>query len=125
MAFSNAGDVTTTLCPAGCESEIDGFAGLEGRIGYILPDGGLIYATAGIVGAQATAAFNATNISATEMVPGFSIGLGYEHMLSSDWSVRGEITHMTFNEDSFFVIPAGYATITEINAVSVGIVRRF
>ena len=81
-------------------NDVKGLATLRARFGFDL-DGTLLYGTAGIGWLKTENNFNVNalsggvpkggNFSSSKWTPAFVAGAGIEHMLTRNWSVRGEV----------------------------------
>ena len=82
-------------------SNATGFASVRGRVGFDVFDGTLIYGTAGFgwlkinnnwtVNTLSGGVPKGGNFAASKWQPAFVAGAGFETMLDSRWSVRGEV----------------------------------
>ena len=92
LNLGNTGD-SFTAGTASASVRINPILDLRGRVGIVTGDG-LLYATGGLaiarIAYQAGDLLVPTNITAKYTRPGFSLGVGYEHAIDQEWSMRGE-----------------------------------
>jgi outer membrane immunogenic protein len=134
-------------CPGGAGSlcnlvsmseRVDWLATARGRLGYLIGPG-LAYVTGGAAFASITDTANTTaqtpvpgtlfSASLSSVRTGWVVGGGYEAMLNSNWSVRGEFLHYFFDGVNTTAVaqapgvPAGVGAAYAWNALKIDTVR--
>ncbi|MCL4675918.1 MAG: outer membrane beta-barrel protein [Pararhodobacter sp.] len=98
LSFGNIGD-SLTSGTASASVRINPVAEIRARAGYASGDG-LLYVTGGVAAARVAYAAGDTavpsDIRSTFTTPGLSLGFGYERMIGSNWSMRGEYSYTLF-----------------------------
>ncbi|WP_127104441.1 outer membrane protein [Pararhodobacter zhoushanensis] len=106
-----------------CTSASDHQASIRGRLGYAM-DRSLVFMTAGYgTDSRSVVVDNAGVTVAGDgaRFGGAMLGLGYEHALSNDWTVRGDYEHYFYGDETF-----GATTVDgDLDLVRFSLVRRF
>lgn len=114
-----------------CDSEVEWFGTLRGRVGWKLHQS-LLFATAGLAyggvyGAIPDAAgFGLGGSTSTAM--GWTAGGGVEWAINDDWSVKGEALYVDLNSVDYGVFTItgdSYQTEAHFTSARIGINRRF
>jgi outer membrane immunogenic protein len=85
--FADSDD--TNCFPFACQTKLNSFATLRGRLGYLVSPDLLVYATAGII----TGKLHQGNFlfgTATHTATGGVFGLGLERRIAPQWTLKGE-----------------------------------
>ena len=92
-------DCGFTRCSASASTDVEGFASIRGRVGVDF-SGTLVYGTAGIGWLKLKDNFNVLgtagkggNFSTSKWAPAFVVGGGVEHMLTQNWTIKGEVLY--------------------------------
>jgi outer membrane immunogenic protein len=120
----------------GDSSRIDGIGGYKGhvdfdgsvggRLGYLLWDRTLIYATGGYAFANTEVRNGGLGVSDTNMLSGWTAGGGIEYLWSDSNSLRFEYRRVDLSSESFDSLPAGHDEVgASMNKFSFGFVHRF
>ena len=106
-----------------CTSFADHQASVRGRLGYAM-DRSMVFMTAGYAtDSRSVVAYNGGVPFAGDgaRFSGAMLGLGYEHALSNDWTVRGDYEHYFYGSETI-----GASTVDgDLDLVRFSLVRRF
>ncbi|WP_165814524.1 outer membrane protein [Pararhodobacter oceanensis] len=116
LSFSNLS--ATSTCGGVCAVNVENFAAVRGRLGYAV-DRTMFFMTAGY--ATDARSFTDNGVNGSARFNGPTIGVGVEHAMNNDWSVRGDLEHYFFGSET--VGANTYSASTSL--LRVGVVRRF
>lgn len=124
------GSGTPCITPGeACNNELKGYATFRGRAGTPLPNGTLLFATAGL-GVGSVSATGDTGAcggpcSVSDTRFGWTAGVGIERMLANGWNVNAEYLYMDFGDAS---MSGGFNTVTtefKYSTLKLGFTKRF
>lgn len=116
-----------TSGPASASMRINPFADLRGRLGWATNDG-LFYGVAGLSAGRIRYAASdglTSNIQSTYTAMGYSLGLGYEHDIGNDWSMRGEYSYTQYRGRNLTDGVHTTRATPDYHSVRFGLNRRF
>ena len=122
VSRANATGITTNLC-SGCRTSFDGFATFKGRAGYGF-NNSLIYGTFGVAIGHFEESLPGP-VSETESTTGFVAGVGYEHMVTGGWSLRGEYQVLELGRLSNSLAGPLIVDVDPIEMFRIGLSRKF
>jgi outer membrane autotransporter protein len=95
---------------------------VDGRLGYILPGGWLLYGKAGV--AWTNIDYSVPGFfSANDTRTGWNVGIGAEYLVAPQWSVKAEYSYLDFGKDN---IPGTVNGVdTQVNQFKVGVNYHF
>lgn len=105
-------------------ARVNWFGSLRGRLGLAV-DKTLFFGTAGLAVAGVNIDLPAISVSDDQTYMGWTAGLGIEHMLKENWSVRGEYRYYDFQNATFFESPIERDFDLTMHTVSVGLTYKF
>lgn len=127
LSFGNIGDDLTNAT-ASSRVRISPVTEIRARAGWVNGDG-LIYVTGGLaLGRVAYAAGDTavpSNIQSTFYAPGVSVGVGYERMVSANWSLRGEYGYTLYRARDLTDGTQTTRATPDYHAIRVGLSQRF
>jgi outer membrane autotransporter protein len=91
---------------------------VDGRLGYVIPGGWLVYAKGGA--AWMNADYSVPGVSVNQTRSGWNIGAGAEFMFAPQWSAKAEYNFLDFGKDSL-ALPLLGSVDTQVNEFKVGI----
>lgn len=99
---------------------------LRGRVGMSLGEG-LVYTTAGLSSGQINygASDGVDTISTSYRATGYSLGLGYEHQIQGDWTMRGEYSYTQYRGRNLTAGAITTRATPDFHSVRFGLNRRF
>lgn len=124
--FTNTRD-SITSGPASASMRINPFADLRGRAGWATNQG-LFYGLAGVSAGRIRYAASdglTSNIQSTYTAMGYSLGLGYEHDIGNDWSMRGEYSYTQYRGRNLTDGVHTTRATPDYHSVRFGLNRRF
>ncbi len=105
-------------------ADFDGSVGA--RVGYLLWDRTLVYATGGYAFSNLNVKNRALGVSDSNMLSGWTAGGGVEYLWSNNNSLRFEYKRVDFSDESFDSLPAGRDEVkASMDKFSFGFVHRF
>ena len=114
-------------CEDGCDTSVEWFGTLRGRLGYAI-DRTMLYVTGGLSYGDAEASPEAPDYGGKDTLVGWTAGAGIEHALTSTWTVKAEYLYVDLGEVDLvdFGPPygVGHATV-DFNAVRIGLNYKF
>jgi outer membrane immunogenic protein len=109
---------------SGYSGHVDFDGSVGGRVGYLLFDRTLIYATGGY--AFADLSVKNRSFSDSNMLSGWTAGGGIEYLWSNSNSLRFEYRRVEFSDEGFDSLPAGRDQVgASMDKFSFGFVHRF
>lgn len=99
-------DCSVTSCYGSAQTGADAFATIRGRVGIDF-SGTLVYGTAGFGWVKLKDNYNTLgtsgkggNFSSSKWAPAFVVGGGLEHMITPNWSIKGEFLYLMVESQS-------------------------
>ena len=100
----------------GVQSNHNWYDTFDARLGYIMPNGWLLYGKAGA--AWMNADYSIPGVSDSLTRSGWNVGVGAEFFVAPRWSVKAEYNFLDFGKDN---LPAlGTAADTQVNEFKLG-----
>ncbi len=93
----------------------------DARLGYILPNGWLLYGKAGA--AWMNADYSVPGVSDSLTRSGWNVGVGAEFFIAPRWSVKAEYNFLDFGKDN--IAAFGVAADTQVNEFKAGVNYHF
>lgn len=120
------GDSSRIDGTSGYKGHVDFDGSVGGRVGYLLWDRTLIYATGGYAFANLEVRNGSLGASDSNMLSGWTSGGGIEYLWNDNNSLRFEYRRVEFSSESFDSLPAGRDEVeASMNKFSFGFVHRF
>lgn len=127
LSIGNIGD-SLTSGTAHSSVRINPVAEVRARLGRAQGDG-LLYVTGGLAAARVDYAASDTAVPSTIRsrftTPGVSVGLGYERMISQNWSLRGEYSYSLFRSEDLTDGVRSTRATPDFHALRIGFSHRF
>lgn len=120
------GDSSRIDGTSGYKGHVDFDGSVGGRLGYLLWDRTLIYATGGYAFSNLEVRNGSLGVSDSNMLSGWTAGGGIEYLWSNNNSLRFEYRRVEFSSESFDSLPAGRDAVeASMDKFSFGFVHRF
>lgn len=106
------------------DSELNVFGSVRGRLGTLISQQTLLYATAGLAWADYDVPVSGGGV-ASDMMLGYQLGAGLEYAIAPQWRLRAEYVFTGFGSDANSLAGQANAFDPDFHTLRVGIAMRF